>query len=542
MLWDSNANKLKMSNSYLGADRRQMNMMIQERLNRRFQNNQDLLTSLGMYPRYAQNEFFMGSEASQPVRSEPVIHENVYVSSPYRPQANTMEYAPRILRSDPIRQSITVPATVNPVHDYSVILSNERVVEEVPASKTNFHINADVIRETTTIVREYPSPRQDEKKISYRAPVIIEASNPPPAKVVTFTTPEVIATPPIQTVVTKSVLRPPMGQSATTITNADPVGSATVQALKTENEKLQKDLNTLAEENARVNAQFAKVQKERDSMEVQFHEILEYLDVPNSGAILTKLKEYNTKLSFSEGRQISLSEEKKTLELELDNARQEAKKLAQDLKNQEIHKNKEIERLTAKGNAMQDRLDRLIESLRKKKPSDDIIEQITNLELPPESNEEKDRLQNQVKEMQKKLVQREHEFFIKENDLLQKGAALELHLKELREELEKANQHIQMSQLRTSLDRTPKDKRAEEQLAEAEAKYSAEIERLKSMLRTTSGELEISQTEAQNLANSLKMRTDELQEQEVKLFEACLRVAFLSAELERLRNRLPAKA
>ena len=534
-----------MSNAYLGPDRKHLNSMIQERLNRRFQNNQELLTTLGMNPRYKQNEFFISSDVSssrEPVRPEPAIHENVYFAAPYRPQASTIDYAPRIIRSDPIRQSIPIPATLAQANDYSMIISNERVVEELPNPKTNFHINADVIRETTTIVREYPSPRQEEQRLSVRAPVIIEAANPIPQKVVTFSTPEVTTTPPIQTVVTRSVLRPPINQSTTTVTNVEAGNTAQVQTLKTENEKLQKDLAILAEENARINAQFAKLQKERDSMETQFHEILEYLDIPNSGAILTKLKEYNTKLSFSEGRQISLSEENKNLELELDNARRDAKKLAQDLKNQEIHKNKEIERLTAKGNAMQVRLDRLIESLRNKKPSDEIIEQITTLDMPSESSEENARLQNQIKELQKKMVQREHEFFIKENDLLQKGATLELHLKEVREELDKANQHIQMSQLRTSLDRAPKEKLAEQQLAEAEAKYSADIDRLKTMLRTTSGELEKSLSENNNLNSNLKMRTDELQEQEVKLFEACLRVSFLSAELERLRGSLPAKA
>lgn len=559
-----------MNYPYSATDRKHLNFLIQERLNKRFSENRELLGYIGGKRIYDHDN--LRPVAHAPVSGEYAVRTQT-MQNPYQPvhvySQSAIDHQQIYTYNEPIRQSITIPAHTNtvPTKDISLVISDDHGVEErvhltsltPPASSnpktmigpvTAVTVGADIVRETTTIVREYPSQQTEVPRVSIHTPTEVE-SRTNLAKTININTDRSADLLPLN--VSSAHPKPILKHTTNARQHAShsfqqphsQVQTSTIENVQNASKNAQKDdFSVLIEENKRVIGQLSKAVKERDFMESSLQDILEYLDLQNSSEILPHLKELTSKLSYSEGRQISLSEEKKTLELDLERAREDIKKLTEQLKTQEAHKNREMERLTNKGNVLQERMDRIIASLKTQKPV--IVEsngdQIVTVELPVEAAEESNKLQAEVESLKAKLVQKEHEYFVKENELLQKSAALEMHYDKLKEEMTAANQHIQMAHLKNSLDKFPKEKHSEELMqAEFDSRYGGELERVKSMLRTTTGELEKSRTEASGLVSALKSKSREVEEQEVKLFEACLRVAFLSAEIERLRAALPYK-
>jgi hypothetical protein len=371
-------------------------------------------------------------------------------------------------------------------------------------------------------------------------PVVVEPIRQPLSKIIHVTSTESIDPVPLSYNPPRSILKTARGTSSPV--KVERLGTdENRDSLRTENDKLAVNLSTLVEENRRLQGNLARLTKEKETAETSMREVITFLNVKDLGSVISRLTQLTSDLAYSEGRQVALSEEKKSLEVELEKERQEIRRLAQELKTQETFKNREIERLTDKGHSLQERIERLFASIRTKKVAEEVFDQVTAIELPSEIVEENAKLQAEIDGLKSKLIENEHDYFVRENDLLQKIAALDLHLERMKEEVGAATKQAQMANVRSSLERLPRENRGEA-ISESETKNTVEVERIKAVLFTTSGDLEKSRNEVYSLTTTLRLRSEELEEQEVKLFEACLRVAFLSSELERLRSTLYAKS
>ena len=125
---------------------KQMNYLIQQRLNKRFENNSDLMYTFQKYTISPNENLNLHSEQKQHTR---ILQESDFVPTSYMIPTSSPDRYSKIQPDEQIRQSITIPLNYNPVNDYSFVLLEARY------SKSRFN---DAYSRCRIRVRSAPSP------------------------------------------------------------------------------------------------------------------------------------------------------------------------------------------------------------------------------------------------------------------------------------------------------------------------------------------------------------------------------------------------
>lgn len=516
----------------LTQSHKQLNHLIQERLNRRFQNNQDLMSTFGKYPTLSQFEQVTHFEPNREFRrveqtfSQPRITRTTFEPS----------HSNKGISQDQLRQSISIPVTHNNVNEYSFVVSNERTEmkrdyqpiliakeessQRIPVwtNKTENHQNGET--------RHNGDPYVPQNRVSYKLANLINVKT------------------------TESVENMDETETGTPINNrvSSPLSHAiSVQfqnqkgvtdqlnlenkRLNSQNDNLQAEIGNQKNDKQKLQNEISGLKTQKNELEILLKNIMEHIETIDRNEIIPKIKALKAKVLFSENRQIFLSTEKKQFEIQFEKTSQENAKLIDLIKSQENKKDQEIDRLRFKGDDLQTRFNQFIATIKTK----GMLSEMDLLEFPVESSFENKQLQEEIETLKQNLIDKEHEYFVRENDLLQKYAALELHFEKLKTDFECVEKNTQMNNVKSSLDKV-----AQEQTVGLSGPGTdvGEVVQLRDHLRGIKSELDHSRGEISMLANSNRKKVNKIKKLEVRFFESSIRVVFLSSELERLRGKV----
>ena len=516
----------------LTQSHKQLNHLIQERLNRRFQNNQDLMSTFGKYPTLSQFEQFAQFEPNREFRRVEQTFSQPRITRTTLEPSNSNKG----ISQDQLQQSISIPATYNNANEYSFVVSNERTEMKrelqpvlipkdessqrfpVWINKTESHQNGQT--------RHNGDPYVPQNRVSYKLANLI--------KVKTTESVENMDETETGTPINNRVSSPLSHAISVQFQNQKGVADQLNyenKRLNSQNHNLQEEIGNQGNDKQKLQSEISGLKTERNELEILLKNIMEHIQTNDRNELIPKIKALKAKVLFSENRQIFLSTEKKQLEIKFEKTSQENAKLTDLIKSQENKKDQEIDQLRFKGDDLQTRFNQFIATIKTK----GMFSEMDLLELPVESSFENKQIQQEIETLKKNLIDKEHDYFVRENDLLQKCAALELHLEKLKTDFECVEKNTQMNNVKSSL-----DKNAHEQTGGISGQGAADgqVAELRDHLRGIKSELDHSKAEISMLANSNRKKVNKIKKLEVRFFESSIRVVFLSSELERLRGKV----
>lgn len=523
-----------MNYGYQSQANKQMNYIIQERLNKRFQDNHDLLNTFGKQPIQAQtNDFHVSIEAqtrNNQSTSSKIDTKNIqipdqgrylYDQAPRTSADQTKPHIPIFNNEYGIERDIQISLPSN----QSIIQPQTQIIQPQRSDFSQRSNNEQTIRQIRYQAETQPQQNiVQESQISYHTPL---------SSVIKVKTTESFDNDSIPTQENTKL-------NKHYIINSNMPTDCQVKncvKISSENEQLKNDLNTKKDELLKIITKFDQIDKIKNYLEKMIHEMLELLDVSNSNELFTEIKRLQQIQKSIKPQENPVSLEKNAAEQKIDKLINENKNLIAKLQEQEAIKNSQIERLSAKGNMMQNNLNKLIEKL--KNNDGKIVEKEICAEIS-EGFEENTHLKNEVEALKNKLVDQEQDFYIKENNLLEEISNLEDNIRKYQSDLNASSKHLEMAKLRSSLDHIPKDEKQKEKSilknGENESDKKGSQGEFKEMIAILMKENEKTKIELVNLTNNLKKSMKKNKKLEIKFFESSLRVVFLSSELERIQS------